>query len=212
MTLHLLGLVAPDARLPEVGSVRLIAGEDAALIVQEVPPDFGAEAAAALTEALLTEGWGAMCRLAETRTVVALRFGQTVDDDETARSVCAGLVEDGLLDRMSGLEEWTITFFPKPDAPATGRSYLAAKAGARQRQENLAQTVQTLADKIDSLKGMSEPVPAKDGVSVQMLFATKARAGTLEGLEAVAEEEGLDARALGPQPILHFADGGTRGD
>lgn len=210
MTLHLLGIVAANTRLPEVGSVRLISCDDSALIVQEVPPDFGSEAAGTLTEALLTEGWGAMCRLAETRTVVALRFGQVVADEEAARNVCVSLTKDGVLDRMQGLEGWTITFFSAQSQRTKGRGYLAARSLARQRQADLFTSLQGLADKIDTLKAMSAPARTVRGVTVQMLLERSQRAGTLEGIESIAKEEALDAHAVGPQPVRHFANGGMR--
>lgn len=206
--LHLLGIVGPDARLPEVGSVRLIDCDDAAMIVQEVPPDFGSDAIKSLTEAILTEGWGAICRLAETSTVVALRFGQLAEDEDAVRNVCAKLTDDRILDRCGGLEEWTVTFLPKQEAGIKGRGYLAARSDERRSQAALTETVKDLGEKIDSLEAMSESVPEGRGISVQVLVAREARAGTLERLESVAEEKGLDARAVGPQPILHFADGG----
>lgn len=207
--LHLLGIVAPDARLPEIGSVRLIDCDDAAMVVQEIPPDFGSEATRALTEALMTEGWGAMCRLAETSTVVALRFGQIVENEDAARGICAKLTEEGVFDRKQGFEEWTVTFFPKQNSEVRGRGYLAARSNERRRQADLTETVRRLATKIDSLEAMSAPVASEQGVSVQLLVTSESRSGTLEGIESMAEEEGLDARAVGPQPILHFTDGGA---
>lgn len=210
--LHLLGVVRSDARIPEVGSVRLIDCHDAAMIVQEVPADFGSEATKALTEAILAEGWGAMCRLAETSTVVALRFGQIADDEDAVRGVCAALKEEGILDSRQGFEEWTVTFIPKRVPSGSGRGYLAARLDERRSQADLTEIAGSLAEKIDSIEAMSAPTFDKMGVSMQLLVARETRAGTLERLESVAEENGLHARAVGPQPLLHFVDVGPQDD
>ena len=205
--LHLIGLTGEDASLPGVGSVRILAVDGAALVVQDIPPDFGAETAQTLTEALLAEAWGALCRLSETRDVLAFRFGQTVEDEDAARRVAREIGAAGMLAHgdVKGGEEWSLSFSARPGAEVAAGSYLAARAAERRARLDLAETAQAMLRDLDGPRRVSAAVTEEGAVGFQVLLPRGDRDDILERIGTSAEKAGLAARATGPQPVLHFA-------